>query len=75
MNARSVSASLSPANLRVLGAVIHLTRESGRAPTLQQVATAVGLKAKSTICVHMKKLEAAGRIRRDYRHEVIITLL
>lgn len=67
--------SLSPANLRVLGAVIHLTREHNHAPTLQQVATAVGLKAKSTICVHMKKLEAAERIRRDYRHEVIITLL
>jgi SOS-response transcriptional repressor LexA len=75
MQSQSASPSLSPANLRVLGAVIHLTRQHGRAPTLQQVATAVGLRAKSTICVHMKKLEAAGRIRRDYRHEVIITLL
>jgi len=48
----------------ILGAVRSLTAEHGRAPTLQEIASRVGLASVSTVHKHVELLEGRGLLRR-----------
>lgn len=39
-------------------------REQGYSPTIREISSAVGIPSTSTVRYHLKKLEAAGEIRR-----------
>lgn len=42
------------------------TEHDGVAPTLREIQDALDLSSISTVCYHLNKLEAAGRIRREF---------
>jgi SOS-response transcriptional repressor LexA len=63
---------ITPAQRRVYDAVLRFEGENSRAPLLQEVADALGMRSKSNICVRLQHLERAGWIKRDYRHVMTI---
>lgn len=56
---------LTPAQQKVLDAVLHLSREKGFPPTLKEIGDRCGLSSKATVMVHLQSLEAKGWIRRE----------
>jgi len=53
---------LTPALKKTYAAVIVLRERLGRRPTQQEIAHERGLKAKSTICVQLRRLHELGYV-------------
>jgi SOS-response transcriptional repressor LexA len=51
---------------RVYEAIVKYEEQTGKRPTQRWLAEALGLSSSSNINVHMRKLEKAGWIKRDY---------
>jgi repressor LexA len=59
----------------ILEAVLSLTAELGRAPTLLDIASRVGLASVSTVHKHLELLEERGLLRRRHGRRRTIELL
>ena len=53
---------MTPKQEQVLHAMEAWWRETGRMPTLQQLAGAVGTKTRSSVWRHVRALSAAGHL-------------
>jgi repressor LexA len=49
---------------RVLDYIIKHRNENGYAPTVREIAEAVGVSSSSTISGHLQRLEKQGKIKR-----------
>lgn len=63
--ARSRSDHPTPQQRRVLALIVEQTAERGYPPTMEEIATRLGLASRSTVRHHLCRLEALGLIRRD----------
>jgi SOS-response transcriptional repressor LexA len=59
----------------VLDVVRIAIARSGVAPTLSEIADAVGLRSMASVHQHLETLEAKGYIRREFRKPQAITLV
>ncbi len=66
---------ITPAQRRVYDAIFDFEEKHGRRPILQDLADALGMRSKSNIWAHLRKLERAGWIKLEYRHVVTIQSL
>ena len=55
---------LHPKRLEILKLLARRTGAAGRAPSIREVAEAVGLRSSQTVHYHLNKLEAAGYLER-----------
>ena len=47
---------------RIYDTIVRMIQENGYAPSVREIGEAVGLRSSSTVHVHLKKLEEAGKI-------------
>lgn len=66
---------LSPRQLEVLRFVRQELRDKGIAPTLKEIAFALGVRADSTVHKHLEQLERKGYLRRRWNNARGITLI
>lgn len=57
---------LTPRQLEVLDAIERFIQEKGYPPTLKEIGAAVGLASVNTVHYHLRRLEAAGVLEREY---------
>lgn len=62
---------LSRAQQRVMDAIRKLFALNGYAPTIREIAQALGLKSTKAVYVHLKNLEILGYIKRNGKARVI----
>ena len=56
---------MTPAQKRVLDAIVRLTKEKGYAPSLEEIGKACGYSSLSTVHKHVKNLEDDGHLGRS----------
>lgn len=62
---------MSRAQRRVMDAIRKLFAHNGYAPTIREIAHALGLKSTKAVYVHLQNLEALGYIKRNGKARVI----
>lgn len=56
---------LTPAQSRVLQAIVELTREKGYPPTVREICAYLGGRSTCTVHLHIKALVRKGALRHD----------
>lgn len=62
---RDPSAPLTPRQAEVLAFIVAFVTEHGYAPSLREIAAAIGTRSTNGITDHLNALERKGRISRD----------
>jgi hypothetical protein len=63
--ARTTDRALSTRQTQILAFIGEATKRRGYAPSLREIATAVGLKSTSSVAYQVERLEEAGLLKRD----------
>lgn len=56
---------ISDRQRRILAAIRDHIAETGEAPTVREIGTAVGLSSSSSVLYQLRRLEQAGMLTRD----------
>lgn len=61
---QNINMEPTPAQMKILDAIVHLTQQQHYAPTIREIGAYVGFSNPNAVVVHLKALEKKGIIRR-----------